>query len=186
MTLLITGLALFVLLHLVPTVVPLRAALVARLGEVPYKVLFSVLSLVALVLIVRGYKMTPSDLLWQPPEWGRHVTVILMLPAFILVAAAYLPGNLKRRLSHPMLLAVIVWAFVHLLANGELAAVVLFATFGVYAVVNLVSALLRDQEPPEKVSWLYDLLAIIVGSVAYALMVQFHTALFGVPVLAPS
>ncbi len=180
------GLALFVLLHLVPTVAPLRAGLVSRFGEMPYKAAFSVLSLIALVLIVRGYATAPSTLLWQPPQWGRHLTVILMLPAFILVAAAYLPGNLKRRLSHPMLLAVIVWAIVHLLANGELAAVVLFGTFGVYAVVNLVSALLREEEPPEKVSWIYDLLAIIVGSVAYALMVQFHTALFGVPVLAPT
>lgn len=183
MTLLVIGLALFVLLHLFPCVRPLRAQIVERLGEMPYKAAFSVLSLIALVLVVRGYSSAPFVELWQPPSWGRHVTVILMLPAFILLAAAYLPGNLKRRVAHPMLYAVIVWSLAHLLANGDLASVVLFATFGLYAIADLVSVLLRDEVMPKRVSWIFDLMAIVVGAIVYALVVQFHMSLFGVPVL---
>ena len=185
MSWLIAGLGLFLCLHLVPVITVARSRAIDVLGVNVYRGVFSVLALIALGLIVFGYSRAPMIELWQPPTWGRHVTAVVMLPAFILLAGAYLPSNLKRRVPHPMLIAIIIWSLGHLLANGDLASVLLFATLGLFAVADLISVLLRSPRAPRQpVSWIYDLLTIVVGSAAYALVARFHMVLFGMPVVA--
>src|SRR4051812_23122411 len=129
MLILVLGLILFLGAHVLPTRRPLRDALVARTGEGSYKGLMSLASLVGFVLIAWGfgqYREQGYIQLWTPPAGLRHLTVLLMLPALICVAAAYLPGQIQARLKHPMLVGVKIWAFAHLLANGDLGSMILF------------------------------------------------------------
>src|SRR5581483_5846224 len=114
LAILILGLAIFLGTHVFVSMRDERAKLIARLGEWPYKGLLSLLSILGVVLIVYGfglYRRTGLIPVWSPPGFLRHVTVGLMWPAFVLVAAAYIPGNIKKALKHPMLAGVKLWAF---------------------------------------------------------------------------
>jgi uncharacterized membrane protein len=184
MTLLITGLVLFLGLHLLPTAPALRAGLVARLGAMPYKILFSVASLAAFAVLVAGKAQAPFVDLWQPPSWGRHLTMLLMLFAFIMLVAAYVPSNIRRRLRHPMLAAIKVWAVAHLIANGDLASLLLFGSFLAYAVYDRISVK-RRAVPTDTARHplLMDLLVVVLGVSAYAVVALYHQSLFGVPVI---
>ena len=85
-------------------------------------------------------------MLWTPPVWTRHAAALLTLPAFILLAAAYVPRNaIKARLGHPMLLGTKLWAAAHLLANGNVADVLLFGGFLVWATLCFRAAKGRDR-----------------------------------------
>ena len=105
MALLIIGIAAFLGLHLVPTLPGLRERLVARLGEGPYKGLFALLSVASFILLVYGFAKAPVIQVWSPPSWTRWVAIVLMLPAFIFLVAAYVPGQIKAKLKHPFLVA---------------------------------------------------------------------------------
>lgn len=149
MTALILGLVLFLGVHSVRIVAdPWRSRVRGRLGEGPWKGLYSLLALAGLVLIVWGYGQARLDPvpLWSPPLWARHLASLLTLAAFVLLAAAYVPGNgLKARLHHPMVLGVKVWALAHLLANHTLADLLLFGGFLLWAVLAFRSARQRDR-----------------------------------------
>lgn len=149
MTALILGLVLFLGAHSVRIVAePWRRRTIARLGEGPWKGLYSLASLAGLVLIVWGYGQARQDptVLWAAPLWTRHLASLLVLAAFILLAAAYVPGNqIKARLHHPMVLGVKVWALAHLLANNTLADVLLFGGFLAWAVLDFRAARARDR-----------------------------------------
>ena len=149
MTALILGLLLFLGVHSVRIVAEgWRSRTLARLGEVRWKGLYTVVSLVGFALIVWGYGQARAApmLLWASPQWTRHLAALLMLVAMVLLAAAYVPGNsIKARLHHPMVLAVKVWAIAHLLANNTLADLLLFGSFTVWAVLNFRSARQRDR-----------------------------------------
>ena len=149
MTLLILGLVLFLGVHSVRVFADgWRGAVRARLGEGIYKGLYTLASVAGLVLIVWGYGLARQQpvLLWLPPVWTRHLAALLTVPAFILLVAAYVPGNsIKAKVHHPMVLAVKVWALAHLLANGTLADVLLFGGFLVWAVLNFRAARQRDR-----------------------------------------
>src|SRR6478752_7280144 len=124
-----------------------RARLRERLGEGPYKALYSLVALVGIVLIAVGfgrYRAAGYIPVWDPPLWTRHLALLLVWFAFVAFAAAYLPGRIKRILKHPMLTAVKVWAFAHLLANGDLGSILLFGSFLVWAVLARISAKRRD------------------------------------------
>jgi uncharacterized membrane protein len=120
-----------------------------RFGEKEYKLLYSGLSIAGFVLIVWGYSLARENpvVLWNPlPTGVRHLASLLTLVAFVLLAAAYVPGNhLKAKLRHPMVLGVKLWAFAHLLANNTLADVVLFGSFLLWAVLDFRSARRRDR-----------------------------------------
>ena len=112
----ILGLVIFLGAHVFVTMRDRRAALVAQIGEWPYRGLYSVVSIVGVLLLAYGfanYRAAGMILVWHPPAWTRHIVVILMWPASIMVAAAYIPGNIKRVLKHPMLVGVKTWAFAH-------------------------------------------------------------------------
>ena len=184
MTLLVAGLVLFIALHLIPSVVPLRAALIARLGAGPYRGLFSLVAAAGLGLIVWGFAGAPFEPLYAVPAWGRQVAMFAVPVALVLFAAANMPTHIRAVLRHPMLLGLLLWAIAHLLSNGDLRSVVLFGAFAGYAVLGLVSAVARDQRlSTDKAPRLaMDGVAIVAGLVAALLLAVFHAALFGVPV----
>jgi uncharacterized membrane protein len=149
MTYLILGLILFLGVHSLRMVAEgWRTQTRARVGEGAFKGSYSVLSIVGFALIVWGFgiaRQTPVQL-WSPPVAMRHVAALLTLISFILLAAAYVPVNgIKARLHHPMVLGVKVWAFAHLLANGNVAHVVLFGSFLVWAIWNFAASRRRDR-----------------------------------------
>ena len=149
MTFLALGLILFLGAHSTRALADgWRSAMIARLGEGTWKGMYSLLSLAGFVLICYGYGLARAEpvVLWVPPVWTRHLAAVLTIPAFILLAAAYVPGNrIKAVVGHPMVAGVKVWALAHLLANGNLADVLLFGGFLVWAVLSFRAARGRDR-----------------------------------------
>jgi uncharacterized membrane protein len=145
-----------------------------KLGDGPWKGLYSVVSAVGIVLIIWGYGLARADPIpiWSPPVWTRHVASLLTLFAFVLLAAAYVPRNaIKAKVQHPMVVGVKVWAFAHLLANGTVADVLLFGAFLVWAVLAFRSMRQRDRAagktyPPGQGG--ATAIAVVVGGVAWA------------------
>jgi uncharacterized membrane protein len=192
MKLLVGGLAVFLVLHLLPTRPALRMRLVSTLGTPAYRILFSIVSIASFVAIIYGFAAThglgrATPQLWVSPTWGKHLTMALMIPAMVLLVAAYVPSRLRTRVAHPMLLAIILWAAAHLLANADLAGVLLFTSFLAYAVYDLVSATGRSALGPLGQSSggiLQDAIAVIAGLGLYAFMLFWgHAKLIGVPLL---
>lgn len=186
MVYLILGLLLFLGVHSVEIFSPgMRANAVARMGERPWKGLYTLIAIVGFVLIIWGYGLARQQpiLLYAPPVWMRHLSALIMLPVFPLLLAAYLPGRIKTALKHPMLAAVKFWALAHLLANGMLADVLLFGSFLAWAVADRISFKRRVMRPiptapPAKVN---DVIAVIGGLAIYVLFVLWlHVRLFGV------
>jgi uncharacterized membrane protein len=186
----ILGLVLFLGVHVLTTQRGLRARLIAAWGEGGYKGGYSVVSLLGLVLIVWGfadYRATGWIDVWHPPTALKHITVALMLPAVILVAASYIRGRIYLTLKHPMLAGVKLWAASHLLANGDLGSIILFGSFLAWAVFDRISLKGRADAgaPPIPVGGIgNDLIAVAVGVVAYlALAFVFHPVVIGVAVV---
>lgn len=185
----ILGLVLFLGIHIFITRRDARADLIARIGEGGYKIAFSVISLVGLALIVWGfaaYRATGWIDVWYPPLWMKHLTIALMLPAVIMVAASYIRGRIYTTLKHPMLAGIKLWALSHLLANGDLGSIILFGSFLAWAVFDRISLKRRADSgaPPIPVGGVgNDAIAVGVGVVAYlALGFAFHPVVIGVPV----
>jgi uncharacterized membrane protein len=188
----ILGLVVFLGAHVFVTMRDRRAALIARIGEWPYRGLFALVSIVGIVLIGYGFaenRAAGSITVWNPPHWTRHIVEALMWPASIAVAAAYIPGNIKRRLKHPMLVGVKTWAFAHLCANGDLGGIILFASVLAWAVYDRITLKRRADPgaPPIPLGgWKNDVIAIVVGTILYlALGFVFHPVVIGVPAFGP-
>ncbi len=149
MSMLILGLVLFLGVHSTRIVADgWRSAIIRRIGERPWKGLYALLSIAGFVLIVWGFGLARQQpvQLWMPPRGMRHLASLLTLIAFVLLAATYMPRNaIKARLHHPMVLAVKVWALAHLLATGNLAHMVLFGAFLVWAALSFRAAQARDR-----------------------------------------
>ena len=185
----ILGLVLFLGVHTLTTQREVRARVIASSGEGGYKIGYSLVSALGLVLIVRGfahYRATGMWEIWTPPTALKHLTVALMLPAVILVVASYIRGRIYTRLKHPMLTGIKLWAAAHLLANGDLGSIILFGSFLGWAVFDRISLKHRADSgaPPIPVGGPgNDLIAVAVGLVAYlALAFAFHPVVIGVPV----
>ena len=188
MMILIAGLVLFLGLHSVRIVADgWRTAMLARLGQAGWKGLYSLLSLAGFGLIVYGFGLARQapEVLWTPPPFMRHLAGLLVLAAFILLAAAYVPRNgIKARLHHPMVLGVKTWALAHLLANGMLHDVLLFGAFLLWSVLCFRAARRRDRAagtvyPPGRAgATIATVLGGIIGWAAFAFWL--HAALIGV------
>ena len=187
MTLLIFGLLIFLGVHSTSIFAPAWRASQAELrGDAAWKGMYSLLSLAGFVLLIYGYGVARQSpvVLYTPPTFTRHIALLLMLPVFPLLFAAYLPGRIKAAAKHPMLLAVKLWALAHLLANGTLHDVVLFGAFLAWAVADRISvkrrAVVRAHPgaPPSPVN---DVIAVVGGLVTYAVFVLWaHLKLIGV------
>ena len=188
MTWLIAGLIIFLSVHSVRIVADdWRTAQIAKRGPKAWKGIYTALSLLGFVLIVYGYGLARQApvVVYSPPTWLRHLAVLLTIPAFILVSAAYVPGTrIKRAVGHPMVLGVKVWAVAHLLANGTLADLVLFGSFLVWAVFNYTAARRRDRAAATVYAAgpvASDIKAVVSGLLIWALFAFWlHRILIGV------
>ena len=195
MTWLVAGLVLFLGVHSFSMLRGARETVVAGLGsELVFKVLYSLLSLTGFILIVVGfadYRAAGMVPLWNPPSWGRHVAMLLVLLAFVALAATYIPSHIRSALKHPMIAAVILWAISHLLANGDLGSVLLFGGFLVWGVIARISMGGRTkaifaappQSPPSGIR--NDVIIIVVGVTLYAAtLIWLHSMFIGVPIIS--
>ena len=189
MVLLLVGLVLFLGIHSASIVAPRwRQRQIAARGAGAWKGLYSIVSAIGLGLLIYGYGLARYDgvVLYEPPAALRHFALLLMLPVFPLLVAAYVPGRISRATKHPMLLAVKFWATAHLLANGTRADVILFGAFLVWAVADRISVKRRPADerhavpgaPPRPFN---DVIVIVVGLVIYAAFLGgLHRWLIGV------
>lgn len=185
---LVLGLVLFIGVHSTRILADdWRSRQIARLGEGAWKGLYSVASLAGFVLLAWGYGQTRIDpvVLWDPPTWTRHLAALLMIPAFVLVVSAYVPGNrIKAAVGHPMVAGVKVWAIAHLLSNGRLGDIVLFGAFLVWAVLDFRASRRRDRTEGRRYPVAgagRTIVAIAVGLVAYGVFAMvLHARLIGV------
>lgn len=175
MSSLILGLVVFLGVHSTRIFAePWRAKRIAEMGEGKWKGLYSLASLAGLVLIVYGYGEARADpvMLWNPPVWTRHLASLLTLPAFVLLTAAYVPGNnIKAKIGHPMVAGVMLWAFAHLIANGTLADFLLFGSFLVWATAGFISSRRRDRVAGVRYAAgaaARDAMTVVIGLVAWA------------------
>jgi uncharacterized membrane protein len=185
---LVVGLAVFLANHLFITRRDARAKAIARFGIHTYRALFSVVSIVGLVLIVWGYgeyRAHGMISVWSPPAFMRHVTVGLMLIAVIVFTSAFIPSHLKAKAKHPMLAGVKTWALAHLLSNGDLGSILLFGSFLAWGVFARIAAKRRGDvgTTVAPAGYTNDIIVVAVGIVIYlALGFAFHPIVIGVPV----
>jgi uncharacterized membrane protein len=188
MTYLLLGLLLFLGIHCTRIFADAwRTNTIVRIGDRPWKLLYTVISFAGLGLIIWGYAQARQSpvVLYTPPQWTHWIAAALMLLSFILIVAAYVPGNhFKAKLGHPMLAGTKVWAFAHLISNGTLADVALFGGFLAWAVLDFTSMRRRDRAAgktyrPGTVTG--DVIAVVVGGGLWVLFALWaHTWLFGV------
>lgn len=190
MLLMIAGLILFLGTHAFTTMRGQRRMLVARLGEGAYKGLYSLVAAAGLVMTAYGYgawRAAGPAILYTPPVGLRHLALLLMLIASVMLVAAYAPGRIKSTLKHPMLTSVKVWALAHLLANGDAATVTLSLALLAWAVYARISLKRRDEyhnEPVIRGGWKGDVLALAGGLAVYVFLAYlFHPYVVGVPVM---
>lgn len=191
---LVLGLVLFFSGHILSRMGTLRADLIARLGMGGYRGLYSALALAGLALIVYGfghYRAAGMIPVWESPRWMAHLVIPLMWASLVLLCATYLPGAIKTKAKHPMLASVKIWAFAHLLANGDLGSILLFGSFLAWAVMARI-ALKRSggaETLPGTValagSRRNDILAVLAGTgLTLAFITGLHRFLIGVPILS--
>jgi uncharacterized membrane protein len=183
MSLLVAGVLLFTVVHLLPAASPgTRAQLVQRLGDNAYRGLFSLVIVVALVIIVFGWKAATPAGVYSPPAAGGPVISALIYFAFVLFVTSKARTNYRRFVRHPQMMAVILWSLAHLLVNGDSRSVVLFGGLGIWAVFEIVLCNRRDgkwQKPPV-VAFTADMIVAVIAGVAFAAFFFLHRALFGV------
>jgi len=187
---LIVGLVLFLGVHSVRIAAPgFRQAQIDRLGLNAWKGIYSLAAIIGFAILVWGYGIARQDpvVFWVAPAWMSHVVALFMLPVMILLVASQVPaGRIKAAVKHPMLLGVKIWALVHLLVNGDLASVLLFGGFLVWAVVDRISEKKRLRagitSNPVAGPLKWDIIDVVGGLVLYVLFVTvLHEWLIGVP-----
>lgn len=185
MDILLLGLAIFFAVHLIPSFVNVRLKIINQLGMTKYMGLYSITALIGLVLIIYGKSVAEFKAIWNPPVWNSTLVLPVMLLAFYLFAAADMKSNIKRFIRHPMLLGILLWSGVHLIANGDLASIVLFGSFAVFSLIAIVSANLRGAlVQTEKYPVKKDVISLLAAIVAYVIFILFiHPYLINVPVI---
>ncbi|ASP94831.1 NnrU family protein [Sinorhizobium meliloti] len=189
MAILVLGIIIFLGMHLVRVVAPgFRAGIIDSRGKGTWMGLYTIVSLVGLCLIIYGFSQARGEtgMLYDTPTFLRHIALLLMLVAFIVLAAGFLPaGRIAVALKHPQVLSIKIWALAHLLANGETSSVLLFGSFLAWAVILRIS-LKRRERAGQKVLPVFksarnDVLAVVIGLVAFVLFVwKLHELLIGV------
>jgi uncharacterized membrane protein len=187
---LIVGLVLFLGIHSVRIVAPeFRQTQIDARGLAAWKGIYSVVAIAGSVILVWGYGLARQDpiVFWLAPAWMSHVVAVLMIMSMILLVASQVPaGRIKAAVKHPMLLGVKIWALAHLLVNGDLASLLLFGGFLVWAIIDRISEKKRLQagltRNPVAGPLKWDIISIVGGLVFYLLfLIWLHRLLIGVP-----
>ena len=161
----------------------LRSVLRDRLSQRAYMGLYALLSLLGLSLIIVGKSQAPFVMLWQPIFSLQYITHMLMIPAFILVLAGNMPtSHIRAQLRNPMVLGVAIWGGAHLWSNGDLASVLLFGSFCLWGMIKFIT-LRKEYDDSRKPSFKWDLIVVLVGFVAYLLIMVYHGQIFGIGVI---
>ncbi len=184
------GVLFWVGFHLIPMKPRWASYVQSVLGEDSHKKRGIVALGVAIGLgfIITGSQFSPYVEVWTPPFWLGHWALILVPISIILMVASYLKSVLRRKIRHPQLLAIKLWTLAHLLANGDLASIILFGGLFMWAILSIVLINKRDGawSPPENLSWKNDILSIVIGLAVSAGIIALHPWLFGVPVFIPA
>jgi uncharacterized membrane protein len=187
MSLLIAGVVFWSIAHLVPAAAPgFRADLAGKFGEGPYKGLFTVDIVIALALIIFGWKAATPAAIYVPPMFDSPVPTAFLIMAVLLFVASITPNNLKRYIRHPQMFAVIFWGIGHLLSNGDSRSVVLFGGFIAWAILEIIFINKRDGDwkKPESVGITKDIVTAVFTAAVFATLLYFHASLFGVSPIA--
>lgn len=186
MSLLITGVGLWVVAHLFKAALPaLRNRVEQKLGPGPYRGLFSLVIVGSLVLIVVGWRSALPHPVYNPPMAAGPVVSILVLVGLILFFASNFAGNIKRFIRHPQMTGTVLWGVAHLLVNGDIRSLTLFGGFTLWALLEIVLINRRDgpRQRPSPAAIKHDVIPVVIGTVAFAALLYFHQTLFGVAVL---
>ena len=189
MSLLLSGIVLWFVVHSFPAVAPARRdALAAKLGEQPYRGVFSLVILGSLLMIVFGWKAAVPSALYVPPMGPGIVPSVLILLGLILFFASQMNGKIKQVARHPQMLGTISWAVAHLLTNGDSRSAVLFGGMAIWALFEIVMINRRDgpKTALKPASGKFDIVAVVVGGVVFAVVGRFHLWLFGVAAIPVS
>lgn len=185
MTILIVGMALFVGIHLLPLFSGLRQSLKDRLGENPYKLGFSLISGIGLILIIVGKGQAEFVHVYLPPPWIRHAAPIFMVLAFYCLINVGMPSNFKRFSTNPMLWSILLWSGTHLLANGDLSSIILFGSLAAFSLFEMIVTRRRGVRKSQKVyPIIEDIKGFALAIVITGLVMYVHPYLFGVAVLS--
>ena len=185
MGLLIAGLLIWCLVHLMPSLAtPLKQNLITRLGDKGYKLLFTVLMLTSLALIVFGWRSATPSHLYQLPGYTRHIAMLLVLIAFVLFGASNYPTRIRQLIRHPQLTGVIVWAFAHLMLNGDSRSVLLFTSLGTWAVLEIIFINKREGEWVKQPvpGWAREVRGLVISLVVFVVVVMLHPYMTGVSI----
>lgn len=181
--LLFFAVALFAVIHLIPAFPSLKDWLKNRLGKM-YGMLFAVGSTLTLALIVLGWQMADRGVVYDPPDWGFRANLALSFLAFLLLGVFLFRGKARQILRLPLAMGVVLWATGHLLANGDQASIILFGGMLVYATVHLVAGFVLGFRPSPEVRQGHDIIALFVSVALYAVMIQMHQHVIGVPLFS--
>ncbi len=183
MTILIIGIIVFFALHFVPSFPGIKQGLVDRMGLMGYRGFFSVLSTAGLALIVWGYWQSEFTPVYEPSPNARYITMACVLLAFVCLASANMQNHIRKALKHPMLVGIGLWALGHLIANGDLASIILFGAFLIYAVIDILAANAQGRVKVVEPKLTHDVIAIIAGLALYAVVLYLHPIVIGVAII---
>ncbi len=186
MNMLVAGLAIFMGMHLMPTVPTLKKKFTNLVGKKGYKPVYALVSLVGFGLLLVGYGDKPLLQIpqWQAPEFARVLALAAMWLSFVLLSAAYIPSNVKRFTRHPMLWAVAIWAAMHLWLNGDNASILLFGSFLLFSLWSMWAANMNGaKKQTKKQPIMMDIITVVVGSAAFAGVVYFHKSIAGMALI---
>jgi uncharacterized membrane protein len=183
MSVLVAGLIILLGVHMT-RLIGVRALAVRVIGEPLWAVFYSVLSAIGLALTIYGHILAhPSETVWNPPAWTRTVALAAVPVSIVLLVATYVPSHIRAFTRHPMTLGVFLWSGAHLLANGEIASLVLFGAFFAWSAVLLIEGYARGGHFAHAGSWAGDAGVILLGLAAAGALALFHMQLFGVAVV---
>ncbi len=183
MEMIFSGLVLWILVHLIPSVTPnIKAELVSKFGENTYKLLFSILIFTALFLMIYGWRHSVTTQIYQLPGTIYPLSIFLMLCSYIIYGSAILPTRLLNTIRHPQLLSVFIWSVAHLLSNGDSRSILLFSGMGVWAILEIIFINKREGEweKPAKPGVLTEIKSLAVSLVLFVAILYGHGYLSGV------
>lgn len=188
MSMLIAGVVLWSMVHLMKSVTPgLRAAIISKTGAGPHQGLVALSLIGALALMIIGWRSATPAFAYDPPSWGRHLNMLMMIIAIILFGAAQGKSRIKQWIRHPMLTGMLLWAAGHLLANGDSRSLILFGGLGLWALISIFTISRNEGpwvKPEETASIGREFLTVVIALVLYAILFATHQWIAGVPLVA--